>query len=212
MCSIYEYFDCMDYRINVTAIRQRLSDIFGECPEYAAVDWLRQVLRIIESDWFRPFCDCDLDFRRLDDGSLCAYIRGSDMEEGRFIRHCLCEMIGNEFLWLNANSDYYRLDIFAVLTVRQYQGYGVDIYDFKSACKAIARHLEGFYKIKAIWGQGSAQYDKGTEFENNEGYYLFFKAPKKFEGERIEAKVIRCFDNQGPCVPDDVAIEMDYKA
>lgn len=210
MCSIYEFFDCMDYRINVTAIRQRLSDIFGECPEYAAVDWLRQVLRIIESDWVRPFFDCDLDFRRLDDGSLCAYIRGSDMEEGRFIRHCVCEMIGNEFLWLNANSDYYRLDIFAVITCCQWPPAGVEIDDLESACKEIACYLADTHKLKAIWGHGCEQYDRDTDFESNEGYYLFFKAPNKAVGERIEAEVIRYFDNHGPCVPDDVAIEMDY--
>ena len=205
--------DCLSYEINVTNIRRRLEDSLGDCYSTdAAVEWVEQALKIIGSDLGKTLSDFDLYFYRSRDNALYVDIQVSNKEEGTFLCDCLERMMRDEFLRLNANSDYYRLDIFAVLTVRQYQGYGVDIYDFKSACKAIARHLEGFYKIKAIWGQGSAQYDKGTEFENNEGYYLFFKAPKKFEGERIEAEVIRCFDNHGPCVPDDVAIEMDYQA
>ena len=210
---MYYMNDCLSYEINVTNIRRRLEDSLGDCYSTdAAVEWVEQALKIIGGDLGKTLSDFDLYFYRSRDYALYVDIQVSNKEEGIFLCDCLEQMMRDEFLRLNANSDYYRLDIFAVLTACQYQGYGVGIYDFKSACKAIARHLEGFYKIKAIWGQGSAQYDKGTEFENNEGYYLFFKAPKKFEGERIEAEVIRCFDNQGPCVPDDVAIEMDYKA
>ena len=116
----------------------------------------------------------------------------------------------NEFLKLNNDSGYYRLDIFAVLTVCQWPPAGVEIDGFESACKEIACYLADTHKLKAIWGRGCEQYDKGTEFENNNGYYLFFKAPNKAGGERIEAEVIRYFDNHGPCVPDDVAIGMDY--
>lgn len=116
----------------------------------------------------------------------------------------------NEFLKLNNDSGYYRLDVFAVLTVCQWPPAGVEIDGFESACKEIACYLADTHKLKAIWGRGCEQYDKGTEFENNNGYYLFFKAPNKAEGERIEATVINHFDNPGPRVPDNVAIEMDY--
>lgn len=116
----------------------------------------------------------------------------------------------NEFLKLNADSNYCRLDIFAVLTCCQWPPAGVEINGFESACKEIACYLADTHKLEAVWGYGSEQHDKGTEFENNEGYYLFFKAPNKAEGERIECEVISYFNNPGPCVPDDVAIEMDY--
>lgn len=116
----------------------------------------------------------------------------------------------NKFLKLNADPNYYRLDIFAVLTCCQWPPAGVEIIGFESACKEIAYYLADTHKIEVVWGYGCEQYDKGTEFENNKGYYLFFKAPNKTEGERIEYEVIRYFGNSGPCVPDNVAIEMDY--
>lgn len=116
----------------------------------------------------------------------------------------------NEFLKLNADSNYYRLDIFAVLSCCQWPTAGVEIDDLETACQEVADYLASIYKINAVWGYGCEQYDKGTEFENNEGYYLFFKAPNKAEGERIEYEAMRYFGYSGPFVPDNVAIEMDY--
>lgn len=115
-----------------------------------------------------------------------------------------------EFSKLNADSNYYRLNVFAVLLVCQWPVDGVEIDGFESACQEIADHLASVYKIKSVWGYGSKQYDNGTEFEDNNGYYLFFEVPNNAEGERIEAEVIRHFDSPGLCVPDDVAIEMDF--
>lgn len=80
-----------------------------------------------------------------------------------------------EFLKLNTDSNYYRLDVFAVLLVCQWPVDGVEIDGFESACQEIADHLASVYKIKSVWGHGSAQYDKDTVFENNNGYYLFLK-------------------------------------
>lgn len=115
-----------------------------------------------------------------------------------------------KFLNLNADSNYYRLDVFAVLSVNLWPIDGVKIDGFESLCREIARYLADTHKLKAIYGHGSEQYDKGTVFENNKGYYLFFEVPSNADGERIELEVIKYFDSPGPCVPDDVAIEMDY--
>lgn len=116
----------------------------------------------------------------------------------------------NEFLKLNADPNYYRFNLFGLLTYCQWPLPDADFSNFESACKEVAKYLSGCRGVEVEWGYGSAEYDKGTEFEDNEGYYLFFKAPNKAVGERIEAEVIRHFDNHGPCVTDDVAIEMDY--
>lgn len=116
-----------------------------------------------------------------------------------------------EFLKLNTDSNYYRLDVFAVLLVCQWPVDGVEIDGFETACQEIADHLASVYKIKSVWGHGSEQYDNGTEFEDNDGYYLFFEVPSNAEGERIELEVIKYFDTSYLMfVSDEDMIEFGY--
>lgn len=88
-----------------------------------------------------------------------------------------------EFLKLNADPNYYRLDLAGLRTNGLCDG-------FEHLCEAVAKYLATAYKIKTLWGWGAAKYDKGTVFQNNDGYYLFFKAPSPEEGERIEHDII----------------------
>ncbi len=96
-----------------------------------------------------------------------------------------------EFLKLNNDDSYYRFDL--------YELYNNDLINcgwrsrdtiYGLACITIASYLDSVYGIKAIWGKGCAEYDKGTCFENNNGYYLFYKVSSKEQGRDIEENLL----------------------
>ena len=116
----------------------------------------------------------------------------------------------NEFLKLNADPNYYRFSLFGLLTYYQWPLPDADFSDFESACKEVTKYLTACRGVEVEWGYGSAEHDKGTEFENDQGWYLFFKVSDKQTGENFEQDTYSYFNCSGPCVPDDVAIEMDY--
>lgn len=99
-----------------------------------------------------------------------------------------------EFLKLNNDDSYYRFDLYEV--------YNNDLINcgwrsidtiYGLACITIASYLDSAYGIKAIWGKGCAEYDKGTRFENNNDYYLFYKVSSEEQGRDIEEDVIDNF-------------------
>lgn len=211
----------MLYQINVAEIAQRLSKGNRTYSIGETCVFLKRTLDAISVEWGIELSDFDPYFYCLKDDTHWLQIElvHSDNPvyfEGRLdyeIRKTVAIQTANDekaFLKLNADPDYYRFNLFCLLTHCQWSLLDADLSNFESACKEVAEYLAIYRDIEVEWGYGSAEHDKGTEFEYNKGYYLFFKAPNKAVGERIEAEVIRYFDNHGPCVPDDVAIEMDY--
>ena len=109
----------------------------------------------------------------------------------------------DEFLKLNADPNYYRFNLFGLLTYCQWPLPGADLSDFESACKEVAKYLSGCRGVEVEWGHGSAEYDKGTEFENDQGWYLFIKVSDKQTGENFEQDTYGYFNCPGAYASED---------
>lgn len=114
------------------------------------------------------------------------------------------ENMTQEFLKLNSDPNYYRFDLYALLTSGLGHTLADDIDGFDTACQVVDEYVANNYDIKSVWGWGAAKHDKGTVFENNDGYYLFFNVSNHEQGERIESDVINLFGAHGLyCNADD---------
>lgn len=96
-----------------------------------------------------------------------------------------------EFLKLVKDPNYYRFDLNEIFNNDLIiLGYRTVDTVYELACEAIAKYLDKVFGIKAVWGKGCAEYDKGTCFENNDGYYLFYKVESDEQGKDIEEDLI----------------------
>lgn len=96
-----------------------------------------------------------------------------------------------EFLKLNKDPNYYRFDLNEIFNNDLIiLGWKSTDTVYELACTAIAKYLDEKYDTKAVWGKGCAECDKGTCFENNDGYYLFYKVENDEQGKDIEEDLI----------------------
>lgn len=205
MCIKDDCANRIEYEINLTNMVKSLSK---EKYAYTIVDILelsRRALETIGINWIgRPLHDSDSCFffrHREESYYLCVVV--NKIEVGLWIEGLLMDELiktvetldqgvngVDEFLKFNSNPNYYRIDLFGFITFCKLRLPNANDNDFEFICKRTCERLESF-GFKAIWGRGCAQYDKGTEFELNGGYYLFFDVPNNLEGKSIEQAVFK---------------------
>lgn len=204
--------DGLHYKIDVNAMSCRLSKDGCETSERETFSSLIMELNRMGITWGVPFesdnkglwlCIADYTFEdgvrleqqledRLKSLPQIREWRGDYMTNGT-----------NEFLKLNADPNYYRFNLFGLLTYTQWPLPDADLSNFESACKEVAKYLSGCRGVEVEWGYGSAEHDKGTEFENDGGWYLFFKVSDKQTGENFEQDTYSYFNCPGAYESED---------